>query len=288
MHPAKVSVESMKTASQVGLGFRREHLDQFQPGQLPQVDFLEVAPENWMTLGGRLGKAFRAYTEAHRFIAHGLSLSLGGITPLDQDFLKQIKAFLDLHQIEWFSEHLCACSDAGHLYDLMPIPFTDEAVFYVAGRIRETMERLDRRIAIENVSTYLAHGHTMSEAEFTCAVLAEADCDLLLDVNNVYVNSINHGFDAQAFIDAMPTERVRYIHIAGHHRETEHLIVDTHGAEVDEPVWALLAHTYRTHGPLPTLLERDFNLPPLAQLLQETETIRHYLQQSHPLSAEAC
>ncbi|MBD3619781.1 MAG: DUF692 domain-containing protein [Chromatiales bacterium] len=256
-----------------GLGLRRPLLDAFEAGPVA-VDFLEVAPENWIGVGGRLGRRFRALTERYPFVCHGLSLSLGGPAPLDEALLREISVFLERHQVRCYSEHLSYCSDDGHLYDLLPIPFTEAAVHHVAARIRRTQEILERRIAIENVSTYAAPGQEMSELEFTRAVLEEADCDLLLDVNNVYVNSVNHGYDPEAFIRALPGERIAYGHIAGHYTEAEDLLIDTHGAVVIDPVWRLLDHAYATHGVFPVLLERDFNLPPLGELLHEVERIR--------------
>ena len=254
-----------------GLGLRRDFLREFQePGP---VAFLEVAPENWMGVGGALGRRFRALTERHPFVCHGLSLDLGGPRPLDEDFLRQLKQFLDLHDVRIYSEHLSYCGDDGHLYDLLPIPFQEEAVHYVAERIRRTQEILERPIAVENVSYYAAPGQEMAEAEFVNAVLAEADCRLLLDVNNIYVNSINHGYDASEFLAAMPGERIAYIHVAGHYVEAPDLIVDTHGADVIDPVWALLEQAYQRFGVVPTLLERDFNIPSLASLLGEVGTI---------------
>lgn len=264
----------MKPTDQVGLGFRREHLKAITPGERVPVDFFEVAPENWMMIGGKLAKRFREYTERYRFFTHGLSLSLGSPLPLDMDFVKQIKHFLDTHQIDVYSEHLSACSDDGHLYDLMPIPFTADAVSWVASRIRQVMDCLERPMLIENVS-YYAHTHQeMSELEFTNAILEEANCQLLLDVNNVYVNSINHQYDAQCFIRGVAPKRIGYLHIAGHHQEAEDLIIDTHGASVADPVWQLLEATYDHAGIKPTLLERDFNLPPLTELYKEIDRIK--------------
>lgn len=239
------------------------------------VDFMEVAPENWIDVGGRFGRSFRAYAERFPFVAHGLSLSLGGPAPLDMDLLRRIKQFLGDHGILHYTEHLSACSDAdGHLYDLMPIPFTGDAVRHVAARIRRTQDALERRIGIENVSYYAAPGREMSELEFINAVVAEADCDLLLDVNNIYVNSVNFGYDPFAFLRGLPGERTVYIHVAGHYREAEDLRVDTHAAPVIDPVWELLGEAYRLYGPLPTLLERDFNLPPVPELLAEVARVR--------------
>jgi len=254
-----------------GLGLRRDFLRDFvEPGP---VDFLEVAPENWMGVGGALGRRFRALTERHPFVCHGLSLDLGGPRPLDENFLRQLKSFLDTHNVRMYSEHLSYCGDDGHLYDLLPIPFQDEAIHYVAQRIRRTQEILERPIAVENVSYYAAPGQELAEAEFVNAVLEEADCRLLLDVNNIYVNSVNHGYDAGEFLAAMPGERIAYIHVAGHYVEAPDLIVDTHGADVIDPVWGLLEQAYARFGVVPTLLERDFNIPPLPTLLGEVATI---------------
>jgi len=257
-----------------GLGFRRCMLKDLPATGKNGIDFLEVAPENWMRMGGRLAKQFRALTEEYTFVTHGLSLSLGSPSPLDRDFLDDIKAFLDTHKIATYTEHLSYCSDDGHLYDLMPIPFTEEAVHYVAKRIRQVSDHLERRLAIENVSFYAMPSTEMTEQAFLLAVLAEADCDLLLDVNNVYVNSINHGYDANAFLASIPADRIAYIHVAGHYEEAPDLIVDTHGADVVDPVWALLEQAYAQFGAIPTLLERDFNIPPMAELMLEVAKIR--------------
>ena len=207
-------------------------------------------------------------------LCHGLSLSLGSPAPLDEAFVKRIKQFLDQHQVRLYSEHLSYCSDEGHLYDLMPIPFTDEAVKHVADRILRVQDILQRRLVIENVSYYAAPGRQIDEIEFINAILEKADCELLLDVNNVYVNSINHGYDAKAYIDAINSKRIAYMHIAGHYNEAEDLIIDTHGADVIDPVWQLLEHTYQQHGVIPTLLERDFNIPALSTLFEEVGHIR--------------
>lgn len=259
-----------------GLGLRRDLMNEIEQTAAAPADFMEVAPENWIGVGGAMGRRFRALTERYPFVSHGLSLSLGGPSPLDESFLEDVKAFLDTYDICSYSEHLSYCSDDGHLYDLMPIPFTAEAVKYVSGRIRRTQEILERRIAIENVSYYAAPGREMDEIDFIRAILDEADCDLLLDVNNIYVNSVNHGYDAESFLAALPGERIAYAHIAGHYVEDVDLIVDTHGADVIDPVWALLEKAYTRFGVFPTLLERDFNLPPLADLMKEVETIRSY------------
>jgi len=257
----------------VGLGLRRSFISEILDHPPSQIDFYEVAPENWMTLGGRLGKQFRAISERFQIVCHGLSLSIGSSDDLDDDFVRAIKRFMAEHGITLYSEHLSYCSHQGHLYDLMPIPFTEEAVKHVAARIRRVQDILERPIAIENVSYYAAPGQEMSESAFFNAVVEEADCGVLIDINNIYVNSINHGYDALAFLKAMPGERIVYAHVAGHYVEADDFLVDTHGAPVVDPVWSLLAEAYRHFGVFPTLLERDFNLPPLPELLGEVDTI---------------
>ena len=256
-----------------GLGFRRALMDSLAAAFPENVSFMEIAPENWMRVGGKAGKQFRSFTEQHDFVCHGLSLSIGSPSPLDVEFVQEAKGFLDEHGILCYSEHLSYCSDGGHLYDLMPIPFTEEAVHYVADRIRRVQDILERRIAMENVSYYAAPGQEMSEIEFVNAVLEEADCDLHIDINNIYVNAINHRYDAEEFLKALPGERIAYAHVAGHFVEAEDLRVDTHGDEVCEPVWALLRTAYDIFGIFPTLLERDFNIPPLEKLLVEVDKI---------------
>nr|WP_268778221.1 DUF692 domain-containing protein [Microbulbifer donghaiensis] len=255
-----------------GLGLRRSMMGEDLSSDA--VDFLEVAPENWIGVGGRYGRWFRQYTERFPFVIHGLSLSIGSPAPLDLDLVRSIKAFMRENNIRCYSEHLSYCSDDGHLYDLLPIPFTAEAVSYVAERIRVVQDVLEQRIAMENVSYYAAPGQEMTELEFLNAVLQEADCDLLLDVNNTYVNAINHLYDPLEFLRGIPGERIRYIHVAGHYDEADDLKVDTHGAAVIDPVWQLLEQAYEIHGTAPTLLERDFNIPPLPQLLKEVARIR--------------
>ncbi|MCQ4166870.1 HvfB family MNIO-type RiPP peptide maturase [Tahibacter harae] len=264
-----------------GLGLRRALLGPLADHGYPAaaapaaaIDFFEIAPENWINVGGALGRKLRSYTERHAFACHGLSLSLGGPEPLDETLLVKIRRLLDAHGIAQYSEHLSYCSDDGHLYDLMPIPFTRAAVDWAAARVRRTQDLLGRRIAIENVSYYAAPGREMDEADFVREVVQAADCDLLLDINNIYVNSINHGYDAETFLDAMPGDRIAYFHVAGHYDEEPGLKVDTHGAAVIDPVWRLLERAYARFGPRPTLLERDFNFPPLAELTAELEHIR--------------
>ncbi len=265
-------IHAMSVAG-AGLGIRRALLNDLQQTNAV-VNFLEVTPDNWIHTAGKPLKQLHKLSTRYPMLAHGLSLSLGGTDPLDVNFIAQLKVFLDDHQVQIYSEHLSFCSAEGHLYDLMPIPFTDEAVQNAAKRIRQVQDMLGRRIAIENVSYYAAPFQVLSEIDFIHAVLQEADCDLLLDVNNVFVNSINHGYNAQAFIRALPTDRVAYLHVAGHYTQAEDLRIDTHAAPVCDPVWDLLAYTYRQHGVKPTVLERDFNFPPFAELLEEVQQIK--------------
>jgi len=257
-----------------GLGLRRELLPALKAEIPAVIDFFELAPENWIDLGGARGKDLRVFTERYPVVCHGLSLSLGGPSPLDELFLLRVRKFMRQHGIRLYPEHLSYTTDDAQLYDLMPIPFTAEAVDYVAERIRRTQEILETRIAIENASFYvMAPIAELSEQAFINAVLEAADCWLHVDVNNVYVNSVNFGYDPVGFLRALPAERVVYLHTAGHYRQADDLIIDTHGADVIDPVWRLLENAYELFGPQPTLLERDFNIPPLATLVREVERI---------------
>jgi uncharacterized protein (UPF0276 family) len=257
-----------------GLGLRRQLIHKFLETQPQEVSFFEVAPENWISIGGKYGKAFRAMTERFNFICHGLSLSLGSTDPLDEKFIQEIKQFMTVHNIKLYSEHLSYCSKNGHLYDLMPIPFTSEAVSHVAERIKRVQDIMEQKIAIENVSYYAAPGQEMSEIDFFNAVVEEADCNILIDINNIYVNSVNHQYDAEAFLKSIPAQRIAYAHIAGHYKVADDFLVDTHGADIIDPVWRLLGKAYELYGVFPTLLERDFNLPPVADLLKEVNIIK--------------
>ncbi len=260
--------------SGAGLGLRRPIADQLKEVPAGEIDFMEVAPENWIHVGGALAKKLRWFTERYPFLIHGLSLSIGSPAPLNEQLVHDVKDFMAEHNIRMYSEHLSASSDDGQLYDLMPIPFTDDAVRHVASRVQRVQDILEQRIALENVSYYAPTDTALSEIEFTLAVLEEADCDLMLDINNIVVNSINHRYDALEFLHAMPADRIRYFHIAGHHVEAEDLRIDTHGTPVDQQAWALLAEAYAHFGVVPTLLERDFNFPPIDELLQEVTHIR--------------
>jgi len=263
-----------------GLGLRRAFIGSLADDIPSQIDFMEVAPENWIDVGGGLGRQFRKISEQIPMVCHGLSLNIGGPAPLDEPFVKRVKQLLETHNMRVYSEHLSYCADDGHLYDLMPIPFTEEAVHYVAERIQRVQDIIGQRMAMENASYYAAPGKEMEEIDFVNAVLEEADCLFHIDINNIYVNSINNKYDAEKFLKALPGDRISYAHIAGHYVEAEDLRVDTHGADVIDPVWKLLDVAYEHFGVFPTLLERDFNIPPMETLLKEVDTIRYY-QQKH-------
>ena len=266
--------ESQYPVQGAGLGLRRPLADKLMADPPTDVDFMEIAPENWIHVGGALGKKLRFFTERYPFLIHGLSLSIGSPAPLDEQLVRDIKGFMADHQIRMYSEHLSYCGDDGHLYDLMPIPFTEEAVHYVADRVRRVQDILEQRMALENVSYYAPTDSSMTEKEFLLAVLEEADCDLMLDINNIVVNSINHQYDASEFLRDMPADRLRYFHLAGHYVEAEDLRIDTHGSAVDDQAWQLLDEAYAQFGPVPTLLERDFNFPPMEELLDEVRRIK--------------
>ncbi|WP_036300468.1 HvfB family MNIO-type RiPP peptide maturase [Methylotenera sp. L2L1] len=266
-----------------GLGLKRELIPQIQSlyhqTLISNIQFIEIAPENWIEAGNKATKQLDWFAARYPIVCHGLCLSLGGISPLNINFLHQVKQFLDHYNIDIYTEHLSYCTDAyqgkqGYLYDLLPIPFTEEAVHYVAKRIRQTQEILGRRIGIENASFYAAAPISeMSELTFLNAVLSEADCLLHLDINNIYVNSVNFNFDPLSFLREIPQERIVYSHIAGHYQQSPDLLIDTHGENVIDPVWALLENAYDLFGVFPTLLERDSNIPALEVLMKEVDKI---------------
>jgi uncharacterized protein (UPF0276 family) len=290
----------------VGLGLKRELIPQiqrlFHDPSIANINFVEIAPENWIGAGGKATADLAWFLERYPIVCHGLCLSLGGPDPLNVDFLKQVKTFLSANKIPLYTEHLSFCSDiqhgkAGYLYDLLPIPFTEEAVKYVSNRIKQTQDILGQRIAVENTSFYVsAPISTMCEIDFLNAVLTEADCNLHLDINNIYVNSVNFGFDASEFLRQISKDRIVYSHIAGHLQVEPDLLVDTHGENIIDPVWALLEEAYQLFGTFPTLLERDTNIPPLTELLpeinkiaeiQSTTAIKHRPAAQYPCASRA-
>ena len=297
---AQRSPASQSPLAGAGLGFRRELMGAMQQADLSLIDFFEISPENWLNsagqVGGQYAKMLRAFTERHPFVCHGLSLSIVSTAELDTKLLNNVKTFMKSHNIDLYTEHLSWCSDeSGHLYDLLPIPCTSEAVFWVADRIKRAQDILGQQIGFENASYYFVPAHSeMSDAEFISAVAEEADCLLHLDVNNIYVNSQNFGFDPHEYLRQLPLERTCYLHVAGHYVEDDGFVVDTHGNTVIDPVWALLAEAYaliefktgKSASTLPTCLERDFNFPDFADLIAEVEHIRA-LQKTGPISTLA-
>lgn len=252
----------------VGIGYRKDFAEEFLQSNILDPSFIEVAPENWIGIGGFWKKQFLKVLEKYPLFTHGLSLSIGSPDELDFDFLRKVKIFLNETNSKIYSEHLSyAKCDNAHLYDLLPIPFTYDAVKHVSKRIKTVQDLLERKIAIEIVSYYTPIAPELKEIEFINMILEEADCELLLDVNNVYVNSFNHQYDAKAFIDQLPMGRVSYIHMAGHEKVSDTLIIDTHGEAIIDPVYDLFEYTmHQLKRDVPVLLERDFNIPELQEL----------------------
>lgn len=257
-----------------GLGLRTDHYEAILQ-ESPRVDWFEAISENYMVGGGKPLRWLERIRERYPVVLHGVSLSIGSTAPLDRAHLIQLKALAERIQPAWISDHLCWTGIAGrNLHDLMPLPHTEEAVHHIAARVREVQDFLGRRILLENVSSYVDFAHsTVPEWEFLKAVAEEADCLILLDVNNIYVNSQNHGFDPLAYLRAVPARRVQQIHLAGHSRNGE-LLIDTHDHPVPEPVWALYAEAVRRFGKVATMVERDDDIPPLAELVAELDRAR--------------
>ena len=259
----------------IGLGLRREFLDDLLAHPRSGIDFFELAPENWIGFGGRPQRQLRRLTEAYPFIAHGLSLSIAGTEPLDTEFLQTVEDFLSEHGIHYYSEHLAFCADHGQLYDLLPLPLTENMLDHVAGRIQQVQDFLKMPLIIENTAYYGDYAESsLSEQDFLLGLLHKSGCNLLLDLNNLYVNSSNHHYDARAFLRAIPAESIVYQHIAGHQRHGQGWLIDTHDTAVDPAVWALLQYSRELFGSKPTLLEWDNQIPPLPLLLQEAQKIR--------------
>jgi len=257
-----------------GLGLRPRHYTAIL-GSTPRVDWFEALSENYMIPGGRPLHYLMRIRERHPVVLHGVSLSIGSADSLDRAYLKELKALAQRVQPAWISDHLCWTGVGGrNLHDLMPLPYTQEALRHVARRVRAVQDFLGRRILLENVSSYVAYRQSaMTEWEFLAALAQEADCDLLLDVNNIYVSAFNHQFDPLDFLDGVPRERVRQIHLAGHDNCGD-LIIDTHDAPVIGPVWNLYREALRRFGPVPTMIERDDKIPPLGTLVRELDRAR--------------
>ena len=271
----------------IGLGFRRDVANDIINSEFELPEFIEVAPENWMKMGGYWKKQFDRATEKYPLICHGLSLSIGSVEELDLNFLKDLKEFLDQYNVKIYSEHLSysKCENA-HLYDLLPIPFREDAVKHIVTRIKTVQDILERPLVLENVSYYTAVAAEMSEAEFISSIISESGCQMLLDINNVYVNAFNHNYNTKEFINALPLDSVAYIHMAGHEQIEPDLIIDTHGKDIIDPVFELFDWTIQKINPVPVLLERDFNIPELNALEGELTqlqniTKKHWTPQIH-------
>jgi uncharacterized protein len=272
----------------VGLGLRRDIAEEILDSRILTPDFLEFAPENWMGMGGAWKRVMDRAVEKFPITCHGLSLSLGSPEELDWEFIMELKRFLDENRVAIFSEHLSYTkSKNAHLYDLLPIPFRQDAVDHVVDRIRRVQDFLKRPLAIENVSYYTPVAAEMTEIEFINEIVEGADCRLLLDVNNVYVNAFNHKYDAREFIGSLPLERVSYIHMAGHEQVEPDLIIDTHGQPIIDPVYELFEWTIQKMDPVPVLLERDFNFEDLEQIQGELTHIKRILNKHWRKEAHA-
>lgn len=268
---------NVREPSGVGLGFRMKIARDLLLAEHTNAQFIEVAPENYLGIGGTRARLLAAAAERWPVVCHGLCGDFSGAAPLDRELLSELKAFLKRFGAGWYSDHLCLTHAAGaELHDLLPLPHNAEAVTRAARRVREVRQLLDVPIAVENVSAYTRMpGGELDEPAFVRAVLEEADCLLLLDVNNVYVNAVNFGLDPKAYIEALPLERVVQIHVAGHVEERPGLLIDTHGAAIIDPVYDLLEWTLaKLPKRAPVLLERDHNFPPLAELEAELGRLR--------------
>ncbi len=257
-----------------GLGLRTVHYDEILHGH-PAVDWFEAVTENYLVPGGKPVHMLERIRERYPVVLHGVSMSIGGTDPLNMDYLRELKSLTARIQPEWVSDHLCWTGVNGrNLHDLMPLPYTGEAVRHVADRVARVQDFLGRRILLENVSSYMTYASSeMDEWEFLAAIAIRADCDVLLDINNIYVSAFNHGFDPLTYLERIPVNRVRQFHLAGHDHCGDY-IIDTHDAPVAGDVWNLYQAAVRRFGPVATMIERDANIPPLVELVTELEQAR--------------
>ena len=270
-----------------GLGLRPAHYHDFLE-QKPPVDWLEIISENYLVPGGRPLQFLDAIRRDYPMVMHGVSLSIGSCDPLNRDYLRELKALIQRVQPGWVSDHICWTGvDHANLHDLLPMPYTEAALTHLVERVTQVQDFLGQQIVLENASTYVAfHADEMSEAEFVAQLIKRTDCGLLLDVNNVYVSAVNHGFDARAYIDAIPSNRIKQIHLAGHEDHGDY-IIDTHDHPIVAPVFELYQYTLQRHGWIPTMIERDDNIPPLAELLTELDTVKYHADTALHLTRKA-
>ena len=257
-----------------GLGLRAQHYESVLESP-PAVDWFEIISENYMVGGGKPLYYLDRIRRDYPMVMHGVSLSVGGTDPLNMDYLRDLRTLAQRVEPRWISDHLCWTGHGGtQLHDLLPLPYTDEAVRHVAERVGRVQEFLGQRILLENVSSYMTYADSaVPEWEFLAAVAETADCLILLDVNNIYVSSQNHGFDPTDYLQGLPVERIRQIHLAGHSRDGA-MVIDTHDHPVIDPVWSLYADALRRFGAVSTMIERDDNIPPLAELVAELDHAR--------------
>ena len=280
-----VSLPTEKPFLGFGLGLRTEHYEDVLRLKPRQIDWFEILSENYMVDGGKPLYYLDSIRQDYPMVMHGVSMSLGSTDPLNYEYLKNLKALI--HRVEpmWISDHLCWTGvDQKNMHDLLPLPYTEAAVNHLADRIAEAQDFLGRQMLIENLSSYVTYcDDVMSEWEFISAIAEKADCNILLDINNIYVSSYNHHYDPIEYLEGVPAERVWQHHIAGH-MNNGNLIIDTHDADITDPVWSLYEETAKRMGPVSTMIERDGNIPPLEQLIDELEHARQIASPYYPHS----
>lgn len=271
----------MKKVKHTGIGFRKDFAEELLNSDVLKPSFIELAPENWIGMGGYWKKILDKASERFPITAHGLSLSIGSPEDLDLTFIHEVKKFIKQYDIKIYSEHLSYSKcDNAHLYDLLPIPFREDSVKHIVNRIKTVQDILEIPLVLENVSYYTPIGAEMKESEFISEIIKGSSCSMLLDVNNVYVNAFNHNYDAKQFISELPLDRVAYIHMAGHEKISDDLIIDTHGQAIIDPVYELFDHTVGLLNPIPVLLERDFNIPEMEELQGELNRMDSIISRS--------